>query len=426
MKASGVILMLVGLGVGFGLGCGSAPDRAVSDMTSIATFADAIEELDPLDRKHKLTNFLQGLTADNLPEVLEVIHSRLRFLGEEELELIMLAWARFDAEGAFTDTLSWPTHSQERAAAAAIAAWAHYDPENAVVGLHLVENLRLRGILKDDLVRGWINSPHKEGVSEFLAEMKPSLRRQKYITRLTEEYIRMGPEELMSWAESIPDDQAHKDYKAMAFEKAANTLASVDPIKASKWIERNLQGEYSSGAPLLVARRWQANDAKSAFEWVVSLPEYKGRERVIDQVFSDFLRKKPKAAESMIRNKAPAEYLDPAVRVLVKNNVKIEPSIAMDWAAFVHDPKLQDEIRVRVGRYWLRNDSDVAKAWLNESELPEKTIESIFEKRAAVDGSPAPPKLGPKAQARGAMGVGGKKSGPRAKPGPGVRARAGK
>ena len=49
---------------------------------------------------------------------------------------------------------------------------------------------------------------------------------------------------------------------------------------------------------------------------------------------------------------------------------------------------IRSQVRIRVGRYWLRTDVAAAKAWLEESEFPEHTLSEIFKKRNAVEESP--------------------------------------
>jgi hypothetical protein len=141
-----------------------------------------------------------------------------------------------------------------------------------------------------------------------------------------------------------------------------------------------MEHEYGQSSIVSIARRWADRDVREAFEWVVGLPAGKDRDFIVGQIFGRWEKQDSDAAETWIRENTPAPGSDAAVRVLVKDNVKDEPSIALDWAMRIHDSELREEVLVRVGRYWVRRDAEAAKAWLAESAIDEATQHAILTK----------------------------------------------
>jgi hypothetical protein len=275
MRLMLTIALILSLAGAYGLGrlsVGAGGPGAGTDLelASLASFRASREEPDALERSYRFHGFLQTLSADDVGEASQVVEAWNPWLVEDELLNFMIAWARFGAPEAFEWARTRPGPFREQASAAALDAWAFHDPAAAGRALESVDAPSERAALEEYFVAGWLKGGHHDGVMEYIMGQPPGNARQRYTNLLTIELMRDGSDAVIRWAESIPDD-APGSYKQMAFEKAANILATVDPVQASRWIELHLEQGYAQTAPVVIGRRWLEVDPPAARNWLASV-----------------------------------------------------------------------------------------------------------------------------------------------------------
>ena len=275
MRVTLSILLILSLAGAYGLGrlsVGAGEPGAGSDpdLASLASFRASREERDALERSYRFHGFLQTLSPDDVGEASQIVEAWNPWLVEDELLNFMIAWARFDAAEAFGWARTRTGPFRQQASAAALEAWAFHDPVAARRALESVDAPSQRGALEEYFVAGWLKGGHHDGVMEYIMGQPAGSARQRYTNLLTIELMRDGSDAVVRWAESIPDDSPGS-YKRMAFQKAANILATVDPVQASRWIELHLGQEYAKTAPVVIGRRWLELDPPAARNWLASL-----------------------------------------------------------------------------------------------------------------------------------------------------------
>jgi len=385
MKATRAALIAVALGAAVGLGHLSAPRPERADPATLDSFRQALEDRDWLTRTHRLSAFLQRLGPDELPEALEALERRRPWLGQDELRLFMLAWARFDAPAAFERTLSWPGRSQRTAAGAAIYAWAFHDPDAALRALDAVEDLQLRDFLRTRLVSGWTRGEHRVGANRYIASLPEGAQRDSFAGMLARELNEQGAEAVMRWAEGVPE--LVPSYKATVFRKACAALAATDPEAAVRWAAAHAGRSYAAGSAAIIAGRWANLDPRAALEWLLAQPDGAERDGAIADAFGQWSSLASAEAELWLRSATPAAALDPAVRVAVRRTNQGSPEGAVAWAKRLQDAELRDEVIVALARAWLRRDPEAAGSWLARSELPEPVRAAIRAPRGAAGAS---------------------------------------
>jgi len=275
MRVTLPILLILTVTAAYALGrmrvdAGEPGREANPDLASLASFRASLEQSDALERSYRFHGFLQTLSPDEVAEASQVVEAWNPWLVEDELLNFMIAWAGFGAPEAFGWARTRTGPFREQASAAALEAWAFHDPVAAKRALESVDPPSERVALEEYFVAGWLKGGHHDGVTEYIAAQPPGNARQRYMNLLTIELMRDGSDAVVRWAESIPDD-APGSYKRMAFQKAANILASVDPVQASRWIELHLGQGYAEEAPKVIGRRWLELDPPAARDWLASL-----------------------------------------------------------------------------------------------------------------------------------------------------------
>ncbi len=330
MKWAAVIAAAVAFALGFGLGRSTAPTPE-SELASVASFRKSLEDPDWLTRSYRFSSFLMGLNPENLPDALEVLEPQLSWLLTDEFRMLMLAWSRFDARGAFEHAQSWPPQIRRNAGGAAMYAWGFRNPMEAVRELEAVENPELQEFWAARLLAGWVHGKYRDSASEYISAMPEGPIRYAYFTTLAWELSKEGSEAVMRWAEDVPDEPA--TFKQGVFLSATNTLTGIDPAATALWLEKHLDRAYASDPLLVVARGWVTSDPPAAMNWLIGLAAGKQRDAAVETAFRHWLRKAPRQAENWLLSASPARAVDPAVRILVESTRKQNPDASKEWAA---------------------------------------------------------------------------------------------
>jgi len=363
------------MGVGAGPGRGSNPDLA-----SLASFRASLEQPDPLERSYRFHGFLQTLSPDQVGVASQVLEDRNPWLVEDELLNFMIAWARFGAPEAFEWGRTRGGPFRKQASAAALEAWAFHDPVAARRALESIDRPSERAALKEYFVAGWLKSGRHDGVTEYIMAQPAGTERQRLMNLLTIELMRDGFDAVVRWAESIPDD-APGSYKRMAFQKAANILATQDPIQAARWIEPHLGKSYAEAAPALIGRRWLELDPPAALDWLASLPSGEANQDALRTALLGWLSEARGDAVAWATTIAEAGRGEAVIPVMISLHADSPPQ-AIAWAQRIDDPTERLRNILRLARRWRRSDPEAAERWLEASDLPPQVRSAILNPHA--------------------------------------------
>jgi hypothetical protein len=330
MKWTAVIFVALALALGFSLGRTTAPVLE-NELASVASFKQALEDPNWLTRSYRFSSFLVGLNPENLPEALEALEPHLPWLLTDEFRVFMLAWARFDAIGAFEQAQAWPPQIRRNAGAAAMYAWGFLNPLEAVRALSTVEDASLQEFWGGRLLAGWTHGEYRDTASDYISKLPEGQIRLAYLGTLAWEISKEGPEAVMRWADGVPNDPPR--FKQAVFLKATSTLAGVDAPLTAHWLSGHLDHDYVDDALMIAAGSWVTNDGPAAMKWLTGLPPGKKRDTAVKSGFRVWFNRSPREAESWLKSVSPEYAVDPAVRFMVERNRDKRPGVARKWAA---------------------------------------------------------------------------------------------
>lgn len=390
MKAKFLILWPVTLVVAFGVGHRMADRSTATRLASTESFRSAFGEASELDRTHGVASFLQGLTPENLPGALEVIDEQRPWLQDTELRMIMLAWVKIDAAEMFASVQEWPERKRDLALTAAAYAWAFHDPERAFEAIEAVTIPDMERLLTDSAVAGWIVRDDREGLTEWIEAMPKGTRRQRLTGILARRLLQQGPEEMMAWADSVPED-AHDGFKETVVLKAGNALAQMDPLRAKDWIGGQLDKEYAQSVASVIVRHWGDEDSMAATIWAQTLPAGEHRDRAVSRAFRTWLLQDPDAAQTWLLANTPDPALDPALAILIQRNGREQMETALTWSDLIENDADREKVVIVMVRGWRQRDPEAADAWLAEAELSNAARNKIISrpKKASQGGAGA-------------------------------------
>jgi hypothetical protein len=330
-----------------------------------------------------ITSALQDFGPDDLPELHRVLVDRRLGIVREEVRLFMLAWARFDAPGAYAWASQGPAGWRPTLTGEALFAWAYYDGPAAMAVVDETDNPERQVALRQLALDGWMRSDDKHGVAEYLATYPDMQRRGRFYSLLGGEVaMREGTDGAMRWVESLPDD-APNNQKKVLFNVVAKLAAGEDPVRAAEWFLAHRTRPYSEKALTGIARRWVqgGENAPAAFEWLLAMSgdgiRAGEREDAIAKGFRAWIQTDPEAAQEWLLSMLPNPELDIAIREAVKRLLPT-PDAAMPWARRLDDEAVRHAESVRVGIRWRNKDQEAFNDWLKENDLPEETRQKIL------------------------------------------------
>jgi hypothetical protein len=332
MKWTTAIIVALAIAASFWLGRATAPTPE-TELASVASFREALEDRDWLTRSYRLSSFLVGLNPENLPEALEALEPHLPWLLTDEFRLFMLAWTRFDPRGAFEQARAWPPQIRRNAGGAVMYAWGFRNPLEAVRELSTVEDVELQEFWGARLLAGWAHGEYRDSASDYIAKLPEGPTRLSYLGTLAWEISKEGPEAVMRWAEEVPDDPPR--FKQGVFLKATSTLAGVDAPSTARWLRAHYDRDYVDDALMIVAGSWATNDGRAALEWLIELPPGKKRDDAVRTGFRIWLNRSPRQAENWLRSVSPAVSVNPAVRFMVDRARENRPEVSEKWEALI-------------------------------------------------------------------------------------------
>lgn len=375
------LLLSIGL-VAVAFASGQYTGRLASRAESVSTeqFAQALESRDWVYRAHTISGYVDGLEPENLPAALAAVEARRRWLSQDELRLFMGAWASFDPEAAFARSLTWPDHTRNKGAAAAIYGWALRDPQAAHRAAMTVNDSNLKALLLDRLVAAWAHGEDREGATLYIAGLPNEPSRSRLTSILVREILADGHGAVMAWAEAIPEED-ETAFRSTAFRKAAGILAQDDHAAAVEFVERNRDAPGVEGAFAAVARRWVSSDPEAALGWTRRLPAGAGRDRAVQIGFAHWQKKNPTAAERWLLAAQESPELDPARFIVVRELAATAPLEALGLAQAIHDPATKERGLIAVLTQWLQIDPAAASSWLAENSISDAARKAVQSRR---------------------------------------------
>ncbi len=334
---------------------------------------------DPIERVQRLAELLRELEPSALPQVRQAYDSVLFDLGDPELVLLGEWWAKFDPESALDWTRgNWGTRVP-RVVHAVIRAWARFDPEAAYAkaGPLNTEDQPFAPYVMA-IVQGWSESG-MPGLDNFIATKMSGPHQQRATTvNLRGKIRKEGTEATIIWAQSVPNEA-----RLAVNQRVASALAEVDPLRATEFAEKYMEGAYGRFLPRRVATRWAKSNPLAAMEWLSTLPPGSNRDDGVAETFRRWLgsdRRTARAWMKKVVDDPDGRWLEPAASLYALDTVLESPAEAAQWALdHVSDPELSPPAIGNSVRYWLLEDEAAATEWLAESGLPKELQAKILQ-----------------------------------------------
>jgi hypothetical protein len=311
------------------------------------------------------------------------------------------AWAHLDARAALTAAISLKTTDAKDAAIAAVVRGA-----DAIAAKSLVEVVSQ---LPSDALPAWQKTKSLNGALSKWSEVEPAAA-AKFLDQIpTKDRELLGARMMIAqnWAASDPtaalawaaaqgdgrearismsgviagwwdaDPRAAEAYVAEHADKLgiepvmriASQLYKQDPQRAKEWANTLPTAETRRMATTNIAMEMSNSDPKAAGEWAATLPD-EVRSRTLESVISRWARNDSRAVGEWI-NGLNGAVRDEAVGAFSASLAVKDPATALTWATTVSDSTRRTATVDRLVSSWLRRNPNDAKAWIQNSTLPD-------------------------------------------------------
>jgi len=334
----------------------------------------ALVERDPLERRYLLTSFLRSMGPEDASPVRTEFEKHRVGVEAKEVYLWMLAWTRFDGPGAFATARDWPTSWRSILMEETMRAWGFNDGRAALAETEKIEDEKLRERLLQLMVSGWLASPDRLGVSEYVATIENGKSRSRLAFKLAGEAKRDGADAVIAWVDSVPED-APNGFKTSAFVFGSGALASLDPERAARWYEANMGRPYIKKSMTQIARKWaHYHDPRAAVEWIGSPPLEETNENERAEAYRSAFRTwaavTPEEVEAWLENASAGPAMDSAIVAYSRTIGDETPGVALRWTEQIEDPKLRLKDTLKYSRRRFLQEPDAFRAWFEAADLP--------------------------------------------------------
>jgi hypothetical protein len=372
------------------------PPLDPAQLAAAQAISEAIGEKDFFTRAQRLATLLASLGPEGVPGARQVLEDPNLGLGGVEIELLARFWASHEPEAASRWAAERsPTGYRLSAILAAFPVWVAADPEAALAAEQEWEKQdAARDAVHIGLVRGWYARSPAE-LTDFIQTIGVGFARQRLLAILSRLMLQHeGPEALMRWAESIPDDDP--DFKLDVYRQVAVALPAFDLAAAFRWCEAHGDGPYGGNLRSIVAMRWaEQGHERDALAWLGSAPPSTDRDSSLPGVFDRWIQRDPEAASAWIEARSAADDAEPWLPLLywsyAVSRMPDSPAEAAGWAERVEDEAARERLLVWIARRWRALDEPAAEAWLIQSPLSEAARERARKPLGAKRSEDQPP-----------------------------------
>jgi hypothetical protein len=350
----------------------------------------------------ELYGVLSSRSADEMAELARQLNDLPP--GREtktKINAFFAAWARLDAKAALTAAISLKTPEARALATSSVVRSADASVAQSLVAT--LSQLPADALSPTQKTRSLSTALSRWSEADPVAAAKfldqfPSRDRGFFGARMSiaENWATTDPTAALAWAQAQGDPQetrasmagvvsgwwetdpraaeayvaAHLDTLGLdSVMRITTQLFQQDPQRAKEWANSLSTTEARRTANSFLVNQMAETDPKGASEWAASLPE-DVRSRTLSAAISRWARNDLRAAGEWI-NRLDGAIRDEAVSTYSAVAANSDPAAGLTWAATLSDPKLRSSTVARIVTSWLRRSPADARAWVQNSSLPE-------------------------------------------------------
>ncbi|MDA8990561.1 hypothetical protein N9H45_03400 [Opitutales bacterium] len=322
---------------------------------------------------------LRSMDENTLGLVVDAFEALPKGYGRHlEMKLLMRSWANFDPIGALQYAENSLDEKSERrfAMTEVLAGWASVDSRSAIswVKQNQEENpdSKQSGNLMVGVVKGLAENDLSSADSFFQTLPEGSAKWQAS-TFLAQEYVKLGTEEAILWAEKFPEEDERM--KVTILGQIGSKLAQIDLEGTALWAESMPVGKASEQVMDNLLSRWTSKNPMEAANWASQLGDSEKKIQAMKSLTNKWSMRDPVATGSWLNTFPPSPELDPVVGEFVNRISSRDPEGAVGWASSILDKEQKQNAIGQALRAWDRKDPKQANAWRMQNGIEPISID---------------------------------------------------
>lgn len=322
---------------------------------------------------------LRSMDENTLGLVVDAFEALPKGYGRHlEMKLLMRSWANFDPIGALQYAENSLDEKSERrfAMTEVLAGWASVDSRAAIswVKQNQEENpdSKQSGNLMVGVVKGLAENDLSSADSFFQTLPEGSAKWQAS-TFLAQEYVKLGTEEAILWAEKFPEEDERM--KVTILGQIGSKLAQIDLEGTALWAESMPVGKASEQVMDNLLSRWTSKNPMEAANWASQLGDSEKKIQAMKSLTNKWSMRDPVATGSWLNTFPPSPELDPVVGEFVNRISSRDPEGAVGWASSILDKEQKQNAIGQALRAWDRKDPKQANAWRMQNGIEPISID---------------------------------------------------
>ena len=310
---------------------------------------------------------LRSMDENTLGLVVDAFEALPKGYGRHlEMKLLMRSWANFDPIEALQYAENSLDEKSERrfAMTEVLAGWASVDSRAAInwVKQNQEENpdSKQSGNLMVGVVKGLAENDLSSADS-FFQNLPEGSAKWQASTFLAQEYVKLGTEEAILWAEKFPEEDERM--KVTILGQIGSKLAQIDLEGTALWAESMPVGKASEQVMDNLLSRWTSKNPMEAANWASQLGDSEKKIQAMKSLTNKWSMRDPVATGSWLNTFPPSAELDPVVGEFVNRISSRDPEGAVGWASSILDKEQKQNAIWQALRAWDRKDPEQANAW---------------------------------------------------------------
>ena len=352
-------------------------DGVLSNKDITRAMEEVMSMSDPIQRTALFSQLMNKLTPENAEAAYAALRSKATgFEAAQSMGLFAYAWGSIDAEKAIASIEENGGRMGGFMKGPILGGWASSDPDAAIVWMAKQEDGREKTQMSMGLVAGLARSDTAKA-TEYMTSLGEDQQR-RFVGVIANEEIKKGIGSAEKWALGLESDKLKTD----ALEEVARTYARQDLDKAAEWVLNHSDDATSKDAVAEVAdelteRALKEGNMDSTIEWVSDLPDGAVKDEAMKEMFREWGQTEPEGASAYLNDLPDSPTKDYAVSAFAREISREDPEVAVQWATSIQDEASRVETLESTARSWYRQDQEAAQAWIDQSDLPQESVEKI-------------------------------------------------
>jgi len=334
-----------------------------------------IDDPDRVRRMQRLVSLLDALPDARYDELAGLVEAMPTSPRQEDVGLIMHAWARRDPEAAFAQALDWRARRSswtppipDHLVSEVVYVWAQDASTDDVEAALADAPADLLQLLNVSIVRGLGESGQIARATRLIGR-EPTVFGKVLLLVLAERLVAdQGVESTIAWAESISGP-----LRPAALRNTVGVVARVDPARAAEWTIENLGRREAAGMARTMGAEWARRvPPGQVLEWAETLPDEGVRRDAAIWVYRRWHRRDGDDALDWLRRREPLDAIyQPILAEHARSLHDRDPGSAHLWIKEIADADRRRATELALAFYWLSLDEQAARAWIKEAGLVE-------------------------------------------------------